>query len=126
MIDYVIKLFQTSIDTTWDIARGANAVIYQALEQDRVQWLQTNEIDKLLNLYTQRVSVSEVNRQPSSARKITCSHYNTGRCMKESDHTKDGITYRHICAYCSRVVKRAYNHPETECNRKRDAGRDHV
>ena len=121
MMEYVIKLFQTSLDTTWDIARGANAVVYQSLEQDRLQWTDTSEVDKLLSLYTQRVNVSEASRSFNSTRKVTCTHYNAGRCIKEGDHVREGTTYRHICSHCFRTVKRAYNHPEAECNRKREA-----
>ena len=88
MIDYVVKLFQSSLDTSWEVARGANAVVFQSMEQERLDWGKTAELDRLLSLYTQRVHVTDHNTRTQSAKKLVCTHFNTGRCVQEGDHQR--------------------------------------
>lgn len=131
MIDYYIKLAQDGIDVGWSIARGANAVIYSTLEQGRVDWNQPNEIDRLRMLYTQRASVGEFNSTSKNdngndKRRVICYNFNNNKCMKNADHDKDGVTYRHICKFCFSTTRKPFNHPEQECKRKqRDDGTQH-
>lgn len=119
MLNYLSKLLQESIDFSWSSSRGAHAVVLQEIERGTVTWKDTDELDNIRKLYTQKVNTVEQPRQyASDLKKVVCSHYNAGKCIKSSDHQKDNILYRHICSHCFRVVRKAYNHPEPSCNRR--------
>ena len=129
MLTYLSKLLQESLDFSWDSSRGAHAIVLQEIERGSVSWENTDEIDNIRKLYTQRVNSNTNDPQKYSSndpqkyssndsKKVVCSHFNNGRCTKNNDHQKDNITFRHICSYCFRVVRKAYNHSELSCNRK--------
>ena len=125
MIDYMVKLAQDGLDTSWNVARGANAIIYSQLEQNRLSWHNIDEIDRLRMLYTQRTSVSDVKDTQGSPqrKKAICTNFNNNRCNRASDHDREGITYRHICSYCFRTSRKTFTHAEVNCMRKqRDDG----
>ena len=125
MLDYYIKLAQDGIDVGWNIARGANAVIYSTLEQGRVSWCQTGEMDRLRMLYTQRSTVADTHVKPADKRRVICFNFNNNKCLKDGDHDKDGVTYRHICKYCFNVTRKPFGHAEVNCKRRqREDGRE--
>ena len=119
ILNYLAKLLQESIDNSWEASRGAHAVVLQEMERGSVTWNNSEEIDGIRKLYTQKVvSPSDVSKPVSDTKKVVCLHYNSGKCVKTGDHQKDSVVYRHICSYCFRNVRKAYNHSEQQCNRK--------
>ena len=97
MIEYLVKLSQDAVDVSWPIARGANAVVYSQLEQNRVSWSNSEEIDRLRMLYTQRAAVTEATdsgprNSNTQQKRIICTNFNNNRCNRTSVHDKDSIT----------------------------------
>ena len=54
---------------------------------------------------------------PARPGATTYKAFNQGRCTKATTHADQ----QHICAYCLSTVKRAFPHPEQQCNRKKGA-----
>ena len=129
ILSYGIDLFQDAVDVNWEVARGANAVILQEIEQGRLTWSDSEKLNRTRTLYTQRAQVTNNNVNVtynggedavSTRTKIVCHYYNIGRCNKENNHVTSGTTYRHICSHCFKVSKKAVEHPEHKCNVKKN------
>ena len=52
---------------------------------------------------------------------IPCPLYQSENCQLPMEHVTDGITYTHCCGYCQRTGGKKHGHPETSCNKKREA-----
>ena len=117
MFQYLAKVIQSSLDTSFEHVRAAHAVVLQEMERGVIDWTNVDEIEKLRILYTNKHSNNSDGNSSESKRTI-CNNYNMSRCKASSDHSRDNITFRHICGYCYRSVRKAYNHPESSCNRK--------
>ena len=113
MFDYLGRLIQSSLDSSFEIVRGAHAVVLQEMERGVVSWENIEEVEKIRLLYTNKVAAnSESSKSTSENKRVVCSYYNSGRCKLPADHQRDNLTFRHICMYCYRTVRKAYNHPE--------------
>ena len=126
MIEYVIKLYQTAVDVSWNVALGSNAVLYQEMEKDRLHWTHVDQIDRITNMYTQRAVVTEpkakvqAQAQSTPTKRTVCMNYNSGKCVKDDEHLHNNTWYRHVCSHCFRTVRKSFNHPEYQCNRKKN------
>ena len=120
MLDHLAKLLQSSLDVnSFESVRGSHAIILQEMERGTLNWHNTEEIEKMRVLYTNRVSTTtDSHKYNNESKRVVCSHYNSGKCKNTGDHQKDNITYRHICTYCYRTVRKTYTHPEVSCHRK--------
>ena len=121
MLDHLTKLLQSSLDYSYESSRGAHAVILQELERGSITWYDSEEIEKIRTLYTNKAATSHDSHNKHTSdntKRVVCSHYNHGKCKQNSDHHTNNILYRHICMYCYRQVKKAYSHSEMSCHRK--------
>ena len=131
ILAYGIDLFQDAVDVNWEVARGANAVILQEIEQGRLTWSDSDKLQRTRALYTQRAQVSRAaassvpnythnksENAVSGGRKTICRYFNTDKCAQGSDHKVKGTLYRHICSYCFKTYKKSVGHPETKCGAK--------
>ena len=51
---------------------------------------------------------------PAPPGTLACSAFQPGKCSQADPHGK----HHHVCAFCLRVTRRMFPHPETECRRK--------
>ena len=102
MLSYGIDLFQDAVDVNWEVARGANSVVLQEIEQGRLNWSDSEKLQRTRTLYTQRSQVSSTASKTVSdngvnavhvAKKIVCRYYNNGRCTQDSDHSSGGMLF---------------------------------
>ena len=90
-------------------------VVGSNIENDRLRWTDTDEIQKLRIKHSQKHEIVQKKAQQQAPEKPTyCGPYQKGQCPEKGDHA--GV--RHICAYCLRVNAGQYPHPETNCRRK--------
>ena len=121
MINYIIKLLRESIDGSFESSLGAHAIVLQELERGTLTWGDTQKLDELRLLYSRKVSANEHTKRTlhsPAVKKVVCSHYNKGKCIKKSDHTVNDVMYRHVCLYCYKATSKFFAHSEQECNRK--------
>ena len=131
VLTYGIDLFQDAVDVSWEVARGANSVVLQEIEQGRLNWGDLDKIQRTRSLYTQRANVSssifkthEHNQysvdDASVVRKTVCKYYNSNKCTHKGDHQTSGRLFRHVCSYCFKALKKSSVHPETRCSTKKN------
>ena len=133
LLTYGIDLFQDAVDVSWEVARGANSVVLQEIEQGRLNWGDLDKIQRTRSLYTQHANVSSSNvnftrgdsqysaDDASVARKQVCRYYNFNKCTHEGDHqTATGKLFRHVCSYCYKTLKKSLVHPEARCSAKKN------
>ena len=135
ILAYGIDLFQDAVDVSWEVARGANSVVLQEIEQGRLTWSDSEKLQCNRALYTQHAQVSSSGfssagsdfthdkgeNAVSGGRKTICRYYNNGKCAQDSDHKVRGTLYRHICSYCFKTYKKSVGHPENKCGGKNNA-----
>ena len=118
MLNHLTNLLQSTLDFSFEIARGAHAVILQEIERGTLTWQDTEDIERTRSLYTTKITSADSFKGSSDTKRVVCAHYNAGKCRQQNDHRKDNILFRHICTYCYRVAKKTYSHPELAYNRK--------
>lgn len=125
MLRLLVLTMHTTTLTNWYTTRYAYSVILTEIEEGRLSWSDQDSITDLFHRYTQKTismpaTISE-SSIPNSTSPVPCYSYNKNKCSSLTDHSKNGRVYKHMCTYCWQSVKRAYQHPETECNRKKKA-----
>ena len=117
ILAYGVDLFQDAVDVSWEVARGANSVVLQEIEQGRLTWSDSEKLQRVRTLYTQRAQVTDSTDKAysqgggnavSASNKVVCRYYNFGKCPKDNNHVSSGKTYRHICSYCFKFLKRQW------------------
>lgn len=129
MLKYLSKLCQDALDYSWEAARSANACLLTEMERGTVAWRDEAELDNIRSLYMNKnvITGSVANmpsNSPSQTKKNVCHLYNKGTCKKNQDHVTSGVLYKHICAYCYKVVRKDFIHSEIDCLRKQKQAKD--
>ena len=113
-------------------ARGAFAASMHKVEDGTLVWSNSRQLaDNRLTYSQSAVFSGSVTMSPrpgtpaqnngGSTRRIVCKWFNEGSCPHTGDHTDvaGGTTFRHICMFCYRNLKRNNVHTELDCNNKK-------
>ena len=110
-------LMEDATEYPWENVLNFFGVVGSHVENDRMEWSDTEGIAKLRVKQSQKhdvVAVIPTAAAPKQEKIRYCGPYQKGSCPERGDHA--GL--RHICAYCFRVKSAPYPHPEAECRRK--------
>ena len=91
MLDYMSNIMEDSHDFGWQAARASHAILLCKMEENKIDWHETNNIDHVRRVHAQK---------------------NT--CHQKSDHEANGITYLHVCQNCFTQGK-SFKHSATDC-----------
>ena len=103
-LKYFTNLLEDASDFSFQSAKACHAVVLTTMEQDKLTWQNTDELDRLRRQHTQRHTTT-VASQPAMTRsekqrEIPCKYYNDATCSKSESHITRGTWYLHICAKC--------------------------
>ena len=127
-LNEAIKLAE---NLSWPIARGAFAASMHKIEDGTLMWsnsrqLADNRLTYSQSVFSGSVTMSSRPGTPAqnnggSTRRIVCKWFNEGSCPYSGDHMDaTGVTtFRHICMFCYRNLKRNNVHTEIDCNNKK-------
>ena len=110
-------MMEDAIEFPWQNVRDFYWVVSSHIENNRLEWSDTDKIQKLRAKHAQKHE-TPAKKQPAQAaqsEKIRyCGPFQNGSCQERADHAGQ----RHICAYCFRTKRLQCTHSETECRRK--------
>ena len=128
-LNETIKLAE---NLSWPIAGGAFAASMHKIEDGTLMWSNSRQLADNRLTYSQSVVFSgSVTMSPrpgtpaqnngGSTRRIVCKWFNEGSCPHSGNHMDaTGVTtFRHICMFCYRNLKRNNAHTEIDCNNKK-------
>ena len=106
------------------------AVAMHRVEDENTTWADTRFLAENQLTYSQTavfngsITLSPrpaQNNQLPSLKRVVCCWFNEGTCPHSQDHndSSGATTFRHICSYCFKMLKRNNSHPESECLNKR-------
>ena len=124
MLEYLSQLMEDFHDFGWSSAKGSHAVLLCRMEEGRVTWKETHNIDRVRRAYAHRsTSQSQV---PSGSKKVgqkdaptPCKYYQRNSCSHKGDHETGGRTYLHICSMCHTQGKNA-SHSSKDCRKSKN------
>ena len=127
MLTELVEMVKLSGNLSWPIARGALAMAMHRIEDEAVAWTDTRFLaDNHLTYSQTAVFNGSVTMSPrtgmntqtrASNKRVVCKWYNEGSCPHPQDHLDSSglTTFRHICMYCFKNLKRNNNHTEFDC-----------
>ena len=126
------KTIKLAENLSWPIARGAFAASMHKIEDRILVWSNSRQLADSRLTYSQSAFFSgSVTMSPrpgtpaqnngGSTRRIVCKWFNAGSCPHSGDHMDaTGVTtFRHICMFCYRNLKRNNAHTEIDCKNKK-------
>ena len=117
MLEYLSDIMDDAQDFGWFTAKGAHAVLLCCMEENKVNWLQTEKIDRIRRAHAQKVNTQTqvpTSKKQNPENGLLCRFYQNNSCPQKGDHTTAGQTYKHICAVCIGFGKK-FSHPACEC-----------
>ena len=105
-----------SHDLGWQAAKGSHAVLCK-MEENKIQWQDTQKIDRLRRVHAQRVAPVLHSKRSTTKGPLVCKFYQKGSCMQKGDHENNGQQYLHVCQHCYAQGK-SYPHPNKDCKNK--------
>ena len=118
MLEYLSKIMDDAQDFDWSAAKGSHAVLLCRMEKNKVNWKQTDKIDRIRRAHAQKISSQAPNFNGKKLRSDSngppCCFYQNNSCPQKGDHNTAGYTYKHVCAICFGFRKK-FNHPAAEC-----------
>ena len=120
MLSYVSDLMEDCHDFGWQSAKGAHAVVLCHMEENRVNWEETNKLDRLRRVHAQRNqnhSLSVGKKFKSKDKGIPCRFYQKGTCGQKTEHENGGQLYLHVCEHCF-AKGRSHPHSGKDCRQK--------
>ena len=120
MLSYVVDLMEDCHDFGWQSAKGAHAVVLCHMEENKVNWDETNKLDRLRRVHAQRSPNSNTSlgrKFKSKDKGIPCRFYQKGTCGQKTEHENGGQLYLHVCENCF-AKGRSHPHPGKECRQK--------
>ena len=127
---YLRSLMVDCSEVDWVMARTAHKQVLLGIHYCRFTWLdqracvdaKRDAIQRILRIPSEAVPKAVPKALPAPEVVITpCPLYQSENCQLGAEHTTDGITYTHCCGYCQRNGGKKHEHPETRCNKKRQA-----
>ena len=112
-LKYFSSLLEDASDFGFENAKACHAVVLTTMEQDKLAWSDTMELDRLRRQYAQRHSVP-TNSQSGNANvgkkfsksdsstpeNVICRFYNDSHCARSETHFTKGVWFLHICSKC--------------------------
>ena len=120
MLSYVSDLMEDCHDFGWQSAKGAHAVVLCHMEENKVNWEDTNKLDRLRRVHAQRSqnhSLSVGKKFKSKDKGVPCRFYQKGTCGQKTEHENGGQLYLHVCEYCF-VKGKSHPHSGKDCRQK--------
>ena len=90
------------------------------MEENKVNWDETNKLDRLRRVHAQRTPNSNTSlgrKFKSKDKGIPCHFYQKGTCGQETEHENGGQLYLHVCENCFAKGK-SHPHPGKDCRQK--------
>ena len=111
MLDYLGNLMEDASDFSWESAKALHAIVLTNMEADRLQWTETNKLDRIHRAHAQRHSVPGLSNTSRSIHNkkvkglgsktgVICRFFQEGTCKFSSHHRTASQLYRHVCEYC--------------------------
>ena len=110
MLDYLGNIMEDASDFSWESAKAAHAILLTSMEADRLNWSETDKIDRVRRAHSQRhtavvqnsATLSAVKKVKSTGAKngLICRYFQEGTCKFTSHHRTAGQYYRHVCEHC--------------------------
>ena len=117
MLDYLAELMEDSHDFGWQSAKGSHAVLLCRMEDNKIQWQDTQKIDRLRRVHAQRMAPTPQTKRITAKGPLVCKFYQRGSCMQKGDHENNGQMYLHVCQHCYAQGK-SYPHSGKDCKNK--------
>ena len=114
MLEYLSELMDDAQDFGWTSAKGAHAVLLCRMEEGKVNWANTEKIDRIRRAHAQKVVNNSVKKPNSELSGVPCKFFQNQKCPHKGDHHTSGQWYRHICSFCNTLGKR-FPHALKDC-----------
>ena len=119
MLEYLCDLMEDSQDFGWASAKGAHAVLLVRMDEGRVSWLDTYQLDRIRRAHAQKA-----NTHPNVSKKIgnktmACKYFQRNQCHHKTDHESGGVKYIHACAICYSQGK-TFAHMAKDCKKAKN------
>ena len=111
MLDYLGNLMEDASDFSWESAKASHAVVLTNMEADRLQWSDTEKLNRIRRAHAQRHSTTgqftaskgagfKKTKNVVSKNGVICKLFQEGTCRFVSHHRTAGQFYRHVCEHC--------------------------
>ena len=122
MLDYMSDLMEDAQDFGWASAKGAHALILCRMEEGKLDWLNSDKLDRLRRAHAQKVltnssSTGQSARIKNESQGVMCKYFQSGKCSHKTDHTTNGQLYKRWCSHCYSLGKR-FSHALKDCRNK--------
>ena len=124
-LKYFSSLLEDASDFGFEGAKACHAVVLTSMEQDRLNWGDTLELDRLRRQHAQRHtptpnlqlngSSNKKSDSKNEGKDFPCKYYNDTHCSRHESHLTKGVWFLHICSKC-RGNHKAKNCPGTSKN----------
>ena len=108
MLDYLGNIMEDASDFSWESAKAAHAILLTNMEADRLNWAETDKIDRVQRAHAQRhipgvhnsASRPTIKKVKNTGAKngLICNFFQEGTFT--SHHRTAGQYYRHVCEQC--------------------------
>ena len=121
MLEYLSDIMEDSHDFGWGAAKGAHAVLLCKMEEGRLNWQETNKIDRIRRAHAHKIQNPAIGTNTSrhtsdKGQPTPCKFFQKSSCSHKTDHKTNGHMYLHVCSHCF-VSGKKYPHPVKECRR---------
>ena len=123
MLEYLSELMEDAQDFGWTSAKGAHAVLLCRMEEGKVNWANTEKIDRIRRAHAQKVVNNSVKKPNSELSGVPCKFFQNQKCPYKGDHHTSGQWYRHICSFCNTLGKR-FPHALKDCRNSKKSNPD--
>ena len=111
MLDYMSDLMEDAQDFGWASAKGAHALILCRMEEGKLDWLNSDKLDRLRRAHAQKVltnnpSTGQNIKTKNESQGVMCKYFQSGKCSHKTDHTTNGQLYKHWCSHCYSLGKK--------------------
>ena len=110
MLDSLGNIMEDASDFSWESPKAAHAILLTNMEADRLNWSETDKIDRVRRVHAQRhisglknsTSRSVVKKVKSTGARngMICKYFQEGTCKFTSHYRTAGQYYRHVCEHC--------------------------
>ena len=113
VFSHLAHLMEDASDFGFENARNCHAVVLTTMEADKLDWSDTNELDRIRRSKAQRppttIKKSSSENSDSEATSMICKFYLTNSCSRQGSHLTKGVFYKHKCQACGE------NHKNKSC-----------
>ena len=124
MLDYLGNLMEDASDFSWEAAKASHAILLINMEGDRLNWGDTDKIDRIRRAHAQRHITPQYSATRPFGKKskpmgnkngLICKYFQEGTCKFQSSHRSAGQFYRHVWEVCEG------SHASKSCTQKQNA-----